>query len=304
MADKQPAKESPKEPAKESPKEPAKESAKEPGKESPERPGERSQMLTHAGRDAVRRYTAEFLGTFTLLFVGIGAAIFHSNTSGLYDEGFIALAVGLSIGMGIYAWGNISGGHFNPAVTLSFGVSGRMAWRDVIPYWVSQVLGACVGMAVVFTIAHGYVPPTGSSYCLTSTGAESTNIAQCTAMGANGYAGNGSSYVFSAGAVVLLEIVATFLFTSVILFSTDKKGWAEKGLHGIAIGFTLMILVLFGLGVDGLSVNPARSTGSAVLAAVAGVNWPIDQVWAFWLGPLVGAILGGVVWRFLHHPDA
>lgn len=256
------------------------------------------------GPSMPQRLVAEFLGTFVLLTVGIGGAIF-GFASGI-NTGFIAIGVGVSIMVGIYAWGNISGGHYNPAVTMSFVASGRMKIEEAVPYWVVQVLGAIVGMAVIFGIAHGFTPTSSSSpipavtpqVCITSGGVPSDNIAYCTAMGATGYAGGGSPYMFSASAVVLLEIVATFLFTSVILFSTDKKGWVEKGFHGLAIGFTLMILVLLGVGVDGLSVNPARSTGSAVLASVAGVNWPIDQLWAFWVAPFVGAIIAGVLWRF------
>jgi aquaporin Z len=251
-----------------------------------------------------QKLVAEFLGTFVLLTVGIGAAIF-GFASGI-NAGFIAIAVGVSIMVGIYAWGNISGGHYNPAVTLSFAVSGRMPARDVVLYWIAQLAGALVGMAVIFGIAAGY--DVGNTFT-GPLGASTKSIATMTAMGSNGYYCGTSSfcdwngYVFSAASAVLLEIVATFLFTSVILFSTDKDGWASKGLHGVAIGFTLMILVLLGLGVDGLSVNPARSTGSAVWAAVAGVNWPIVQLWAFWVGPFIGAILGGVVWKLLHTSD-
>ncbi len=250
---------------------------------------------------SIQKYVAEFLGTFILLTVGIGAAVFQSLGAwggASYDEGFIAIAVGVSIMVGIYAFGKISGGHFNPAVTLSFLVSGRMPRRDVIPYIVAQVLGGIVGMAVIFAIASGYVAPGPLPGALNVP----YTIAYGTAMGSNGYAGNGSPYIFAAWSVVLLEIVATFLFTTVILFVTDKKAW--DGFQGLAIGLTLSILVLLGINVDGLSVNPARSTGSAVLALAANVHWPILQLWAFWVAPFIGAILGGVAWRFLHHPGA
>jgi aquaporin Z len=249
----------------------------------------------------LEKCVSEFLGTFILLCVGIGAAIFSSVQTGVspsgaplnvaWDPGFIALAVGLSIGVGIYAFGNISGGHFNPAVSLAFLLSGRMPRRDFLPYLVSQVLGALTGMAVVFLIALGYTNPGGLAH----------TIPYSTAMGANGYAANGAPYFFAAWSVVLLEIVATFLFTMIILFVTDKDAW--KGFHGLAIGLTLSILVLFGINVDGLSVNPARSTGSAVLAAAAGVGWPLVQLWAFWVAPLIGAALGATLWRwFRAHP--
>lgn len=236
-----------------------------------------------------QKYVAEFLGTFILLAVGIGSAVFL-GVSGI-NLGFVALAIGFSIGVSIYAWGNISGGFYNPAVTLSFLVSGRLKLKDGIPFMVVQVLGAITGMAVIYAIAKGDM-------------GAGANLPATTAMGANGYyvAGVTNGYIFSAGAVVLLEIVATFVFTVVILFVTDKQAW--KGFHGLAIGFTLTILVLMGVGVDGLSVNPARSTGSAVLAAVAGVNWPANELWAFWVGPFLGAILAGVLWRLFYGDKA
>lgn len=267
-----------------------KETAKDAPKETPRTPPKtETAKPAKKGPSASRRYTAEFLGTFVLLFVGIGAAIFSSVNGGTsYDEGFIALAVGLSIGMSIYAWGNISGGHYNPAVTLGFVVAGRLDWEDAIPYWISQVLGGLTGMGLIYAIASGYSQ-------------SATAIPKATAMGATGYAASGSPYVFDAWAVVLFEIVATFLFVSVILFVTDKDGY--KGFHGLAIGLTLSILVLAGINVDGLSVNPARSTASAVWASVAGINWPLDQLWAFWLAPLVGAAFAALIWRLLRNPE-
>lgn len=236
-----------------------------------------------------QKYVAEFLGTFILLAVGIGSAIFM-GASGI-NIGFVALAVGFSIGVSVFAWGNISGGCFNPAVTLSMFVSGRLKFNDMIGYWIMQVLGAITGMAVIFAIAKGDMAP-------------GANLPATTAMGSNGYyvSGVANGYIFSAGAVILLEIVATFLFTLVIQFVTDKQAW--KGFGPLAVGFTLTILVLMGVGVDGLSVNPARSTGSAVLAAVAGVNWPANELWAFWVGPFVGAILAGILWRLFYGDKA
>lgn len=242
-----------------------------------------------AGPSPGRKYVAEFLGTFLLLFMGIGAAIFTVAPIGMFNEGFISLSVGLSIGLGIYAWGNISGGHYNPAVTFGFLLSGRLRWEDAIPYWVSQVLGGLTGLGCIYAIAYGYQGAGGGGHIVTGS-----------AMGANGYFGGGG-YQFSAASVLLFEILATFVFVTVILFVTDKDGW--KGFHGLSIGLTLSMLVLLGINVDGLSVNPARSTASAVWDLVAGISWPIDQLWVFWVAPLVGAAIGALLWRLLRNPQ-
>ena len=242
---------------------------------------------------AWKKYVAEFIGTFTLLFAGLGAGIFLGYFSGASspNPGFIALAVGGSIAWGIYAWGNISGGHFNPGVTLAFAISGRMEKWDVIPYMIAQVMGGLVGLGVIYGIAQGYSTP-------------DTSIAKATAMGADGYAMSCtagtpcSPWLFSAGAVVLLEIAASFLFFVVILFVTDKQAW--KGFHGLAIGGILSVLVLVGMNIDGAGYNPARSTASAVWAAVGGVSWPMAQLWAFWVAPFIGAALAAFVWRILN----
>ncbi len=237
-----------------------------------------------------KKYLAEFLGTFTLLFGGLGAGVFLSYFSGEsslnpVNAGFIGLAVGGAIAWGVYAWGNISGGHFNPGVTLSFLLAGRMDAWDAIPYWIAQLLGGITGLGVIYGIASGF---SGGSHA----------IAVATAMGADGYAGNGSAYLFSAASVLLLEIFASFIFFVVILFVTDRQAW--KGFHGLAIGGVLSVLVFMGMTVDGAGYNPARSTASAVWASVAGVSWPMVQLWAFWVGPFIGGALAACVWRLLN----
>ncbi|MDE1822286.1 MAG: aquaporin [Euryarchaeota archaeon] len=241
-----------------------------------------------------KKYLAEFLGTFTLLFGGLGAGIllgYFSPGANFPNAGFIALAVGGSIAWGVYAWGNISGGHYNPGVTLAFLLAGRMEKRDVVPYWVAQVMGGLVGLGAIFAIAMGY-HVTGSSSCST--------IPACTAMGADGYAQAGvmNGYAFSAASVLVLEIVASFVFYTVILFVTDKQSW--KGFHGLAIGGMLGVLVLMGMNVDGAGYNPARSTASAVWGSIAGLSWPVLQLWAFWVGPFIGAAIAAFVWRVLN----
>ncbi len=239
---------------------------------------------------AWKKYVAEFLGTFTLLFAGLGAGVFlsYTDSGNSVNAGFIALAVGGSIAWGVYAWGNISGGHYNPGVTVAFAAAGRMNMWDVIPYWIAQLMGGITGLGVVYGIASGYPAPT-----------HATSIAVATAMASNGYAGNSSPYLFGAGSVLLREIAASFLFYVVILFVTDKQAW--KGFHGLAIGGVLSVLVLVGMTVDGAGYNPARSTASALWATAAGVGgWPMIQLWAFWVGPFIGAILAAVVWRAIN----
>lgn len=230
----------------------------------------------------VKRLIAEFLGTFWLVFGGCGTAIFAATfpvTAGVpVDVGFlgVALAFGLTVLTGVYAFGPISGGHFNPAVTFGLFVGRRFAGRDVIPYMVVQCIGAILAAAALYTIVSGKAGFTGAG-----------NFA------ANGYGAHSPGGYGMASAFVA-EVVLTFFFVSVILGSTDKR--APAGFAGLAIGLCLTLIHLVGIPVTNTSVNPARSLGPALFAQG---GWAIGQVWFFWVAPLIGAAIAGIVYSQL-----
>jgi aquaporin Z len=237
---------------------------------------------------AGQRYFAEFLGTFGLLLFGGGAAVFSIQASLSFLAGLdnsrvvlVSAAIGLAVLGGAYALGDISGGHFNPAVTISMAVSRRMPWSDVAPYIIAQIVGGIVGIAVVAGIAHG--------------SATVWPIAQNAGFGSQCYAGNGSGCGFSLGAVFLLELALTFGFVLFIQRVTRPDASA-KNLAPIAIGLTLMITNLVAIPIDGASINPARSFGPAIISWVTGgPTWPLQQVWLFFLAPILGGILAALV---------
>ena len=225
------------------------------------------------------RLAAEFVGTFLLVFGGCGAAVFAASP----DEkssvwiGFlgVALAFGLTVLAGVYAFGVISGGHFNPAVTLGAALAKRVEWKALPAYWVVQVIGGLVAGLVIWVIGKGKsgYTPTGH-------------------MAANGY-GAHSPFGYSLGAVLIAEVLLTFIFLLVILGATDDR--APKGFAGLAIGLTLTLIHLISIPISNTSVNPARSTG---VAFFNGAGAPA-QLWAFWLAPLVGAAIAGVLYPVL-----
>ncbi|BBZ35995.1 aquaporin Z [Mycolicibacterium confluentis] len=226
------------------------------------------------------RLSAEFIGTLWLVLGGCGSAVFAAKF--LSDDisvgiGFlgVALAFGLTVLTGVYAFGTISGGHFNPAVTLGAALAGRVEWRAVPGYWVVQVLGGLVGGLIIWVIASG------------RDGFEATGN-----MAANGY-GAHSPGGYSLGAVLIAEIVLTAIFLLVILGSTDDR--APKGFAGLSIGLTLTLIHLISIPISNTSVNPARSTG---VAFFNGDGAPA-QLWVFWLAPLVGAAIAGVAYPLL-----
>ncbi|HYK93435.1 MAG TPA: aquaporin [Thermoplasmata archaeon] len=237
---------------------------------------------------ASQRYLAEFLGTFALLLMGDGAAVLSltlwSGSISLDPNArvvLISLAFGVTVLGGAYAFGEISGGHFNPAVTLSMALSRRMPLRDVVPYIIAQVVGGLLGVLTVLGIAYGY---TGSW----------TN-AQATGIGSQGYSGNGAPYLFSMGSVFLIELGLTFLFVLVIQLVTRPESGA-KNLAPAAIGLTLMVANLVAIPVDGASLNPARSFAPALLAAYwSSAQWAIKEVWLFWVAPILGGLLASIV---------
>ena len=223
-----------------------------------------------------KRLGAEFLGTFWLVFGGAGSAVFAAAFPEL-GIGFVgvSLAFGLSVLTMVYAVGHISGGHFNPAVTLGLWAGGRFDTKDIIPYWVVQVLGAIAAAAVLFYIASGAAGFSGAD-----------------GFAANGY-GDHSPGGYSMAAALLAEIVLTFFFLIIILGATDKL--APAGFAPLAIGLSLTLIHLISIPITNTSVNPARSTGQALFVG----DWATAQLWMFWVAPLVGALIAGAVYRWL-----
>jgi aquaporin Z len=222
-----------------------------------------------------RRLGAEFLGTFVLVFVGCGTAILDAGNKGIDFLG-VALAFGVAVMVMVYAVGAISGGHFNPAVTIGLAVARRFPWADVIAYVVTQVVASTVAALVLLGIASG---KDGFS-------------AKDSGFASNGF-GDHSPFNYNLGAVILVEVVLTAVFLYVIIGSTDVR--APAGFAGLAIGFTLVIIHLVSIPVSNTSVNPARSTGPAIIQH----GWALGQLWVFWLAPVVGALLAGASYRFI-----
>jgi len=223
-----------------------------------------------------KRLGAEFLGTFWLVFGGAGSAVFAAAFPEL-GIGFVgvSLAFGLTVLTMAYAVGHISGGHFNPAVTLGLWAGGRFDTKDILPYWVVQVLGAIAAAAVLFVIASG-----------------ATGFSVSDGFAANGY-GDHSPGGYSMIAALLAEIVLTFFFLIVILGATDKL--APAGFAPLAIGLSLTLIHLISIPITNTSVNPARSTGQALFVG----DWATAQLWMFWVAPLIGALIAGAVYRWL-----
>ncbi|MCI4328364.1 MAG: aquaporin [Thermoplasmata archaeon] len=234
---------------------------------------------------STQKYLAEFLGTFALLLFGGGSAVF---TMAEISEGFArVIIVSLSFGfvlMGLaYAFGDISGGHFNPAVTLSMAITKRMPTRDVIPYLVAQIVGGIIGIAVVWGIVNGSADPAF------------IHTVQANALGSQCYNANSSPCGFSLGSVFLIEAALTFVFVLVIQLVTRPENSA-KNLAPMAIGGALMVGNLVAIPVDGASMNPVRSFSPALLSSGwSSGMWAIDQSWLFWVAPIVGGILAGLV---------
>lgn len=223
-----------------------------------------------------KRLGAEFLGTFWLVFGGAGSAIFAAAFPEL-GIGFlgVALAFGLTVVTMAYAVGHISGAHFNPAITLGLWAGGRIPGSDVIPYWVSQVLGAIAAAAVLYVIASG-----AAGFSLSN------------GFAANGY-GEHSPGGYSMAAALIAEIVLTLFFLLIIMGVTDKR--APAGFAPLAIGLSLTLIHLISIPITNTSVNPARSTGQALFVG----DWATAQLWLFWVAPLVGGVIGGLLYRWL-----
>lgn len=240
--------------------------------------------------NAGQRYLAEFIGTFGLLLMGGGAAVFSATFTSIDPNArvvLVASAIGLTVMGGAYVFGEISGGHFNPAVTLSMALSKRMPIRDVPGYLLAQVTGGIVGIAVVLGIAAG-----GSS--------ASYGMVQAGALGSQCYASDFAPTLacsYSLGAVFLLEMVLTFLFVLLIQFVTRPESPA-KNLAPLAIGLMLVVTNLIAINVDGASINPVRSFSPALVSSIwTPAQWAIKESWLFWIAPIVGGLLASVVER-------
>ena len=228
----------------------------------------------------MNKYIAEFLGTFWLVFGGCGSAVLAAAFPEL-GIGFagVSLAFGLTVLTAAYALGHISGGHFNPAVSVGLWVGGRFNAKDLIPYIIAQVVGATAAAFVLYLIVQGQAG-------FTTTGGFATN----------GY-GELSPGKYALSSVIIIEIVLTAFFLIVIMGSTDKR--APAGFAPIAIGLALTLIHLISIPVTNTSVNPARSTGVAFFAATDA----LQQVWVFWVAPIVGAIIGALIYKgFANEP--
>lgn len=223
----------------------------------------------------VRKPAAEFIGTFWLVFIGCGSAVL---ATGNLDVGIGWLGVSFAFGLALttiaYAIGGISGCHINPAVSLGLWVGGRMETRDLVPYIVAQVLGAIAAAAVLYLIADG-----------------KAGFDVDAGFAANGYDDH-SPEGYNLLAALVTEVVLTLVFLVVIIAITTPG--SPAGFAPAAIGLTLFVIHLFAIPVDNASVNPARSTGPAVFVG----GWAIEQLWLFWVAPIVGGVLGGLLHRY------
>ena len=219
---------------------------------------------------------AEALGTFWLVFGGCGSAVFAAAFPQL-GIGFVgvALAFGLTVLTMAYAVGHISGGHFNPAVTVGLWVGGRFPAGQIVPYWIAQMVGAVAAAGVLYLIASG-----------------KAGFDLAGGFASNGY-GEHSPGGYSMTAGLIAEIVLTAFFLIIILGATD--GRAPAGFAPIAIGLALVLIHLISIPITNTSVNPARSTGPALFVG----GWALAQLWLFWVAPIAGAAIGGIIYRWV-----
>ncbi|MDE1994902.1 MAG: aquaporin Z [Rhizobiaceae bacterium] len=227
-----------------------------------------------------KKLIAEFLGTFWLVFGGCGSAIFAAAFPSL-GIGFlgVAFAFGLTVLTMAYAVGGVSGGHFNPAVSVGLTVAGRLPASQLVPYIVAQVIGAIVAAAVLYLIASG-----------------KADFQLSAGFAANGY-GEHSPGGYPLVSALVAEIVLTLFFLIVILGSTSSR--VPAGFAPIAIGLSLTLIHLISIPITNTSVNPARSTGQALFVG----GWALQQLWLFWVAPIVGGALGGLIWKLVDDRD-
>jgi aquaporin Z len=228
----------------------------------------------------MKAYAAEFFGTFWLVLGGCGSAVLAATfpNIGIGLAG-VSLAFGLTVVTMAYAIGHVSGCHLNPAVSIGLWAGGRFEANRLLPYIVAQVLGAVVAGGVLYLIASG-----------------KAGFDVSAGFASNGF-GEHSPGRYSLVAALLTEVVMTMMFLIVIMGSTDKR--APAGFAPLAIGLALTLIHLISIPVTNTSVNPARSTGVAVFVG----DWAVAQLWAFWVAPIVGAVLGAVIYRWIGEPE-
>jgi len=221
----------------------------------------------------MKRYLAELIGTFWLVFAGIGSALLAAAFPGL-GIGFlgVSLALGLTVITIAYSFGHISGAHLNPAVSIGLWAAGRFPAKDVLPYVVSQIIGAFIASGLLYVIVTGNGSAIGD-------------------FASNGY-GEHSPGHYSVTAAFIMESVMTFMFLMIIIGATSDK--APKGFAGIAIGLALTLIHLASIPVTNTSVNPARSISQAVVAG----GWALSQLWLFIVAPILGGVVAGVVSKY------
>jgi aquaporin Z len=228
---------------------------------------------------SMKKYVAEFVGTFWLVLGGCGSAVL---AAAFPDVGIgllgVALAFGLTVLTMAYAIGHISGCHLNPAVSIGLWAGGRFASNQLLPYIIAQVIGGVVAGGVLFLIASG-----------------KTGFNVSAGFASNGF-GAHSPGGYSLVAALVTEVVMTMMFLLVILGATDQR--APQGMAPVAIGLCLTLIHLISIPVTNTSVNPARSTGVAVFVG----DWAVAQLWLFWVAPIVGALLGAAIYRFIGSP--
>jgi aquaporin Z len=229
----------------------------------------------------MKQYAAELFGTFWLVLGGCGSAVLAAAFPGL-GIGFlgVALAFGLTVVTMAYAVGHISGGHFNPAVSIGLFAGGRFPADKLLGYIIAQVIGAVLAGGVLYLIASG-----------------KADFSLAGGFASNGY-GDHSPGKYSMLAALVCEIVMTAMFLIVILGSTDKR--APAGFGPLAIGLCLTLIHLISIPVTNTSVNPARSTGVALFAG----GWALGQLWLFWVAPIIGAVLGALIYRYISDEKA
>lgn len=229
-----------------------------------------------------KRATAELIGTFWLVLGGCGSAVLAAGIPNL-GLGYlgVSFAFGLTVVTMAYAIGHISGCHLNPAVSIGLTVGGRFKASDLPHYIIAQVLGATLAAGLIYSVASG-----NSAYVADMLAQGHPNIA------ANGFGSHSpNGYTMMAGLVTEIAMTAMFLF--IIMGATDKR--APAGLAPLAIGFTLTLIHMISIPVTNTSVNPARSTGPALIQG----GWALDQLWLFWVAPIVGAIIGALIYNFV-----
>ncbi|MDG1803606.1 aquaporin Z [Flavicella sp.] len=233
----------------------------------------------------MKKLLAEFIGTFWLVLGGCGSAVLAAgvDTIGIGLVG-VSLAFGLTVLTGAYALGHISGGHFNPAVSVGLFLGGRFDKKDLLPYIISQVLGGIAGAAILFIIVSSSPDFSGVG---TAPGSFASNFYDANVYGVN----------FGMMGALVTEVVMTFMFLIVILGATHKN--ASPGFGGMAIGLALTLIHLISIPVTNTSVNPARSTASAIFVG----GEAMGQLWLFWVAPIVGAALAGIVYKFMAPND-